>query len=66
LRCPTLLLVGERETVWARLAGDELARLLPQAERRIAPGVSHLHPLSSPEWLAMTVAEWAAAAPATP
>jgi 3-oxoadipate enol-lactonase len=62
LRCPTLLLVGERETAWARAAGDELATLLPRSERRIAPGVSHLHPLSSPEWLAATVGEWAAGA----
>jgi 3-oxoadipate enol-lactonase len=58
LRMPALLLVGERETAFARHATDELARLLPHAERRIAPGVSHLHPLSSPEWLAEAVSEW--------
>jgi pimeloyl-ACP methyl ester carboxylesterase len=58
LRCPLLLVVGEREARWAREAHEEMARLLPHAERRVAPGVAHLHPLSSPRWLAETVAEW--------
>jgi pimeloyl-ACP methyl ester carboxylesterase len=58
LRMPTLLVVGERESAFARGATDELARLLPHAERRVAPGVSHLHPLSAPEWLERTVTEW--------
>ena len=58
IRCPVLLVVGEREARWAREAHLELAALLPQAERRVAPGVAHLHPLSSPAWLAATVAEW--------
>jgi 3-oxoadipate enol-lactonase len=56
---PTLLIVGERETRWAREASDELARLIPGAELRVSPGVAHLHPLSSPAWLAETVATWA-------
>ena len=58
LRCPVLLIVGEREAKWAHEAHAELAALLPHAERRVAPGVAHLHPLSSPEWLAGTVGEW--------
>ncbi len=66
LRGPALLLVGERETAWARVAGEELARLLPHAERRVAPGVSHLHPLSSPEWFAGALSEWLATAAARP
>jgi pimeloyl-ACP methyl ester carboxylesterase len=60
VRCPVLLLVGERETRWARAAEVELAGLLPHAERRVAPGAAHLHPLSTPEWFAETVGEWAA------
>jgi pimeloyl-ACP methyl ester carboxylesterase len=57
---PTLLVVGERETPWARAAEAEIAALLPEAERRVSPGAAHLHPLSSPEWLAETVADWLA------
>jgi pimeloyl-ACP methyl ester carboxylesterase len=58
LRCPVLLVLGEREARWARDAHEEMARLLPHAERRVAPGVAHLHPLSSPRWLAETVTSW--------
>lgn len=58
VRCPVLLIVGEREAPWAHEAHRDLARLLPHAERRVAPGVAHLHPLSSPAWLATTVADW--------
>jgi pimeloyl-ACP methyl ester carboxylesterase len=58
IRCPVLLVVGEREAQWAHDAHAELARLLPHAERRVAPGVAHLHPLSSPEWLATSVLDW--------
>jgi pimeloyl-ACP methyl ester carboxylesterase len=58
LRSPTLLVVGERETPWARGATRELERLLPGAELRVSPGVSHLHLLSASEWFAATVGEW--------
>ncbi len=58
LRCPTLLVVGERETPWARAATRELERLLPGAELRVSPGVSHLHLLSASEWLAATIGKW--------
>ena len=58
LRRPVLLVVGEREAPWAHEAFEELGRLLPHAERRVSPGVAHLHPLSSPEWLADTVRDW--------
>jgi pimeloyl-ACP methyl ester carboxylesterase len=58
LAAPTLLIVGERETRWAIAAEAEMAALLPRATRRVSPGVAHLHPLSSPEWLAETVGAW--------
>jgi len=58
LEHPTLSLVGERETRWARKAEEELAQLIDQAERRVAPGVGHLHPLSSPEWFSNTVTSY--------
>src|SRR5262245_15053646 len=57
---PTLLIVGERESPWARAAEAEIAALLPAAERRVSPGAAHLHPLSSPEWLAETMRDWLA------
>jgi pimeloyl-ACP methyl ester carboxylesterase len=58
LRCPTLLVVGECETPWARAATRQLERLLPGAELRVSPGVSHLHLLSAAEWLAATITGW--------
>lgn len=57
---PTLLVVGGRETVWARSATDDLARSIPGAEVRVAPEVAHLHPLSGAAWLAEVVEEWIA------
>jgi 3-oxoadipate enol-lactonase len=63
LACPTLLVVGERETAWARAATEELARLIPGAETRVSPGVAHLHPLSGAAWLAEVAGEWLAHLP---
>jgi pimeloyl-ACP methyl ester carboxylesterase len=63
LVCPTLLVVGERETAWARAATEELARLIPGAQTRTSPGVAHLHPLSGAAWLAEAVGEWLAHLP---
>jgi len=58
LTTPTLLVVGEHEARWVREATGELARLIPGAEVRVSPGVAHLHPISSPEWLVETVEGW--------
>jgi pimeloyl-ACP methyl ester carboxylesterase len=58
LTTPTLLIVGERENTWARAAEAEIAGLLPAAARRVSPGAAHLHPLTSPEWLADAVGDW--------
>lgn len=58
ISAPTLLIVGEHETRWAREASDEMARLIPGAERRVSPGVAHLHPLSGAAWLADAVGAW--------
>jgi pimeloyl-ACP methyl ester carboxylesterase len=57
--CATLVITGERETRWARGAADQIARLVPNAERAVSPGVGHLHPLSNPAWFADTVGAWA-------
>ena len=63
LRVPTLVLVGERESVFSRPAAAELARLIPGADLRVSPGVSHLHPLTSPEWFVATLTQWLAELP---
>jgi pimeloyl-ACP methyl ester carboxylesterase len=55
---PTLVVVGERETAFARGAAEELERLIPGAERRESPGVAHLHLFSGAAWLARTLADW--------
>ena len=58
LRPPLRIVVGELESVFSREAIAELRRLVPAADFAESPGVSHLHPLSSPEWLAERIAEW--------
>ncbi|TMQ72982.1 MAG: alpha/beta hydrolase [Candidatus Eisenbacteria bacterium] len=60
ITAPTLLVVGERETRWARRAAAEVAALVPHAERATSPGAAHLHPLSAPDFLADTVLGWLA------
>lgn len=55
---PALVVVGERESVFSHGAAEELRRGIPGAEYAVSPGVSHLHPLSSPEWLAERIEEW--------
>jgi len=58
IAAPTLIVVGERESVFSRPASEELHRLIPGSSLEVAPGVSHLHPLSYPEWLVDTVTRW--------
>lgn len=58
LRAPTLVVVGERETPWARRAAAELAAAIPGARATVLPGVAHLHPLSAPEVLGSAIEKW--------
>ena len=58
LACPTLLVVGERESEFVSRAAAELETLIPGAELAVSPGVSHLHPLSGARWLAETLTSW--------
>ena len=58
IAAPTLIVVGERESVFSRPASEELHRLIPGSTFEIVPGVSHLHPLSYPEWMVDTVTRW--------
>lgn len=61
LRVPTLVMVGERETRWARRAAAELAAAIPGARALPLPGVAHLHPLSAPERAAAAIADFSGA-----
>lgn len=63
VRPPVLILVGERETMWARDASEALARLLPHATEVTLPGVAHLHPLSAPDALVDVVERWQSTIP---
>ena len=58
LRAPTLVVVGERETRWARAASDALAAGIPGATLEVAPGVAHLHPLTAADAFAATLERW--------
>ena len=58
LRPPLRVVVGELESVFYREALAEMRELVPSADFVESPGVSHLHPLSSPDWLAERIAEW--------
>jgi pimeloyl-ACP methyl ester carboxylesterase len=61
LAMPTLLLVGDRETQWARSATAELRQLIPHADAIVLPRVAHLHPLSAPAAFTAAVEGWLAA-----
>lgn len=65
IRVPTLVLVGERESVFSRPAAEELARLIPGAVLNESPNVSHLHPLTNPNWFVATFTQWLDRAPNT-
>ena len=58
LRVPVKIVVGELDPAFWRRSADELAHLLPHAERAVVPGAGHLHPLSHPEWLAARLESW--------
>ena len=58
LACPTLLVVGERESRFARDASAELARLILGSTLLVSPRVSHLHLFSGAEWFVEAVGGW--------
>jgi 3-oxoadipate enol-lactonase len=60
---PVLLVVGERESEWARVATEELAFHLHGAVVSVSPGVGHLHPLSGARWLADAIGAWVETVP---
>ena len=60
IAAPTLLVVGARETPWARASTRSLAGILPGAVRVELEGVAHLHPLSAPDRLVAAFRAWSA------
>jgi pimeloyl-ACP methyl ester carboxylesterase len=52
------VIVGEKDTAFAREAAVELAGSIAGARLARSPGVGHLHPLSGAPWLVRTVTEW--------
>jgi 3-oxoadipate enol-lactonase len=63
--CPTLVVVGEKESAFQKPAAEELRRGIPGAELAVSPGASHLHPLSNPQWLEDTLTTWIRRLPAS-
>ncbi len=57
IRCPVLLLCGEKDRA-NRKAAEELARLLPSAELKLVPGAGHEVNRDAPERLAEILAEF--------
>jgi len=55
LRMSVRLLVGERDTAFARAAAGALRAELPGATLGVSPGAGHLHPLSRAGWFAEEV-----------
>jgi len=64
LTMPVLLLVGDRETSWARSATADLRRRIPHADAILLTRVGHLHPLSAPAAFTAAIEGWLAAHPA--
>ena len=49
IRCPTLVLAGERDRVAAPAVVERMARAIPGAQYRLMPGVGHLANLERPD-----------------
>lgn len=58
VRCPTLVVVGEREADYFHDDAAELARGIPEASRAVIPDGSHLHPVTRAGELAAVIAPW--------
>ena len=58
ISCPTLVVVGERDTRLARDSAAWLARTIPGATVAVSPGVGHLHPFSGSAWFVEHVGGW--------
>jgi pimeloyl-ACP methyl ester carboxylesterase len=57
-RSPTLVVVGQRETVYARRAARTLARGIPGARGAMIPGCGHVWNMEAPDLFAETLRDW--------
>lgn len=60
IACPVLLMVGEKDTEFARAEMKVIGREFGSRVHE-SPGVGHLHPLSSPAWFSDTILSWMSA-----
>jgi len=58
LACPTLWLFGQRDTLVPAATSEGIARLLPQARRRVIAGAAHAPFLSHPEETGGAIADF--------
>lgn len=49
VRCPTLLVLGERDVMTPLKAGRELAGLIPGARVEVLAGIGHIMPIEAPD-----------------
>jgi len=62
-RSPTLVAVGQKETVYARAAARGLTRGIPGAKGIVVPACGHVWNLEAPDLFADTVRAWVADRP---
>jgi pimeloyl-ACP methyl ester carboxylesterase len=55
---PTLVAVGQKETIYARRAAQKLARCIPGAKGIMVPGRGHVWNMEAPDLFAETVRSW--------
>lgn len=58
IRCPTLVMIGERDTTVPRVAGEYLAQAIPGARRFLMPNSGHASPMDQPEMFNAEVLEF--------
>ena len=60
IRVPTLIIIGELDTLSTRLSAEVLASSIQDAHRITVPAVTHLPNLERPEWFTRTVLDFLA------
>ena len=58
IKCPVLLIVGERDFVISPSMVSELAALIPGSESIVVEGAGHAVQDDRPEWLEQTLLDW--------
>ena len=66
VRCPALVVMGDRDTTVPRAAGEALAAGIPGARRWLVPDSGHATPMDQPDLFNRTVLDFIAGAEAGP